>query len=156
MKIAWLTPIYIHNLFFHYKFMENWCYLWIREKMMSMTKTRCKFVCNWCQPHGTMASGIMAITYALLSLQLGKRKKVHCPSTLPMWVKHLDSHASCSSHLKQISVTKESIDQLMVVLILRGNGMGVTEYSTIICQLSPERSVKQHGRSGGQTKTSSM
>lgn len=105
-----------------------------------------------------MASGIMAITYALLSLQLGKKKKkkVHCPSTLPVWVYHLDSHASCSSHLKQISVTKESIDQLMVVLILRGNGMGVTEYSTIICQLSPERSVKQHGRSGGQTKTSSM
>jgi len=40
----------------------------------------------------------------------------------------------------------------MVVLILRGNGMGVTEYSTIICQLSPERFVKQHGQSGGQKK----
>lgn len=100
--------------------------------MMSMTKTRCGFVCNWCQPRSTIASGIMAITYALLSLQLGKKKKVHCPSTLPICVYHLDSHASCSSHLQQISVTKESIDQLMVILILRGNGMGVTEYSTII------------------------
>ena len=39
-----------------------------------MTKTRCGFVCNWCQPHSTMASGIMAITYALLSLHLCKKK----------------------------------------------------------------------------------
>ena len=43
--------------------------------MMSMTKTQCGFVCNWCQPRSTIASGIMAITYALLSLQLGKKKK---------------------------------------------------------------------------------